>query len=166
MEQKACEKRIERKISTIGFTPLTAIITAFRIGKDNRKDAQSDDTDDTIVKDARIGLYILIKEVGRVLSSEKRMEILRLLDEYAGKCTFSDIMRATGRNPKSIRDDLRLLEKYGFIEHRDNTYIITDVGRMALDAEISGIKEILESAIRAYEEYNKKNMTNMGSKKE
>jgi len=61
----------------------------------------------------------------------------------------------TGRNPKSIRDDLRLLEKYGFIEHTENAYIITDVGRMALDAGISGIKEIIESAIRAYKEHTK-----------
>ena len=132
-----------RKISAIAFMLLTAIITAFRIGK----------SDDTIVKEARIGLYMLVKEVGKVLSSEKRMEILRLLNEKADKCTFSDIMRATGRNPKSIRDDLRLLEKYGFIEHTENAYIITDVGRMALDAGISGIKEIIESAIRAYKEH-------------
>ena len=133
------------KISAIAFMLLTAIITAFRIGK----------SDDTIVKEARIGLYMLVKEVGKVLSSEKRMEILRLLNEKADKCTFSDIMRATGRNPKSIRDDLRLLEKYGFIEHTENAYIITDVGRMALDAGISGIKEIIESAIRAYKEHTK-----------
>jgi len=132
-----------RKISAIAFMLLTAIITAFRIGK----------SDDTIVKEARVGLYMLVKEVGKVLSSEKRMEILRLLNEKADKCTFSDIMRATGRNPKSIRDDLRLLEKYGFIEHTENAYIITDVGRMALDAGISGIKEIIESAIRAYKEH-------------
>ena len=161
MEQKvkACEKGIERKISAIAFMLLTAIITALRIGKYNRKEEQSDDT---IVKDARIGLCTLINGLLRVLSSEKRMEILRLLNEKADKCTFSDIMRATGRNPKSIRDDLRLLEKYGFIEHIGNTYIITDVGRMALDAGISGIKEIIESAIRAYEEYNKRNIDKYG----
>jgi len=74
-----------RKISAIAFMLLTAIITAFRIGK----------SDDTIVKEARVGLYMLVKEVGKVLSSEKRMEILRLLNEKADKCTFSDIMRAT-----------------------------------------------------------------------
>ena len=159
MEQKVkgCEKGIERKISAIAFMLLTAIITALRIGKYNRKEEQSDDT---IVEGARRGLYILVKEVGKVLSSEKRMEILRLLDKNA--CTFSDIMRATGRNPKSIRDDLRLLEKYGFIEHIGNTYIITDVGRMALGAGISSIKEIIESAIRAYEEYNKRNKDKYG----
>ncbi len=152
MEQKvkACEKGIERKISAIAFMLLTAIITALRIGKYNRKEEQYDDT---IVKEARRGLYILVKEVGKVLSSEKRMEILQLLNKEADKCTFSDIMRETGRNPKSIRDDLRLLEKYGFIEHTENAYIITDVGRMALDAGISGIKEIIESAIRAYKEH-------------
>jgi len=94
MEQKvkACEKGIERKISAIAFMLLTAIITALRIGKYNRKEEQSDDT---IVKDARIGLCTLINGLLRVLSSEKRMEILRLLNEKADKCTFSDIMRAT-----------------------------------------------------------------------
>jgi len=71
-------------------------------------------------------------------------------------------MRATGRNPKSIRDDLRLLEEYGFIKHIGNTYIITDGGRTALKEGISGIKEIIESAIRAYEESNKRNMDKYG----
>jgi len=121
-------------------------MTVFSIREHDRKEEQSSNT---IVKGARRGLYILVKEIGKVLSSERRMEILRLLDKKA--CTFSDIMRATGRNPKSIRDDLRLLEKYGFIAHTENEYIITDVGRMALRAEISDIKEIIESAIRLYE---------------
>ena len=134
-----------------------AAMTVFSIRKHNRKEEKSNNT---IVEEARRGLYILIKEVGKVLSSEKRMEILRLLDKKA--CTFSDIMRATGRNPKSISDDLRLLEKYGFIAHTENEYIITDVGRMALRAKISDIKEIIESAIRLYEEER----ANMGSEKE
>ena len=127
-----------------------AAMTVFSIREHDRKEEQSSNT---IVKEARRGLYILVKEVGKVLSSEKRMEILRLLDKKA--CTFSDIMRATGRNPKSIRDDLRLLEKYGFIAHTENAYIITDVGKAALDAGISGIKEVIESAIRAYKEHTK-----------
>ena len=95
------------------------------------------------------GLYTLLSELFRVLSSPIRMKMLYML--YAnGKrptLTFSEIMFQIRKNPSNVKHHLDKLMRHKLVERTKDGYRITDIGIFALKAEVTKLIEITEKAI-------------------
>ena len=95
------------------------------------------------------GLYLLLSELFKVLSSPIRIKILCLLYPRNERVTlsFSEIMFEIRKNPSTVKHHLDELRKYEFIEKTKDGYRITNLGIFALKAEVTKLIEITDKAI-------------------
>lgn len=96
------------------------------------------------------GLYRLLGELFKVLSSPTRIQILHLLYPQSQRklFTFSQIMFGIQKNPSTVNFHLEKLMKYGLVEKvEEGKYRITEVGTFALKADPANIIAMTEKAI-------------------
>jgi len=96
------------------------------------------------------GLYKLLADVFSVLSNATRIRMLHILLPHSPppRVTFSEIMFAVRKNPNAVNYHLGKMMEFGMVRKtEDGKYQITEIGELALNADLEDILSITERAI-------------------